>query len=33
MDCFKKSSEEKVPDKNVFTALQKKEQLITMVKN
>ena len=33
MDSFKRLSEEKLPDKNVFTALQKVEQLMIMVKN
>ena len=33
MDSFKRLSEEKLPDKNVFTALRKVEQLMIMVKN
>ena len=33
MDSFKRFSEEKLPDKNVFTALLKMEQLMIMVKN
>ena len=33
MDSFKRFSEEKLPDKNVFTALRKVEQLMIMVKN
>ena len=33
MDSFKRFCEEKLPDKNVFTALRKVEQLMIMVKN
>ena len=33
MDSFKRFSEEKLPDKNIFTALQKMKQLVIMVKN
>ena len=32
MDDFKRFSEEKLPDKNIFTALQKMKQLVIMVK-
>ena len=32
MDSFKRFSEEKLPDKNIFTALQKMKQLVIMVK-
>ena len=33
MDSFERFSEEKLPDKNVFTALLKMKELVIMVKN
>ena len=33
MDSFKRFSGEKLPDKNIFTALQKMKQPVIMVKN
>ena len=33
MDSFKRFGEEKLPDKNVFTALQKMEQVVIMIAN
>ena len=33
MNSFERFREERLPDKNVFTARQKEEQLVMMVKN